>query len=45
MDIESVSTAGVLAAQGTKSTQTKLKYSGLLDSMPGSGAPEGESAN
>lgn len=45
MDIESVGTAGVLAAQGTKSTQTKLKYSWLLDSMPGSGAPEGESAN
>lgn len=45
MDIESVGTAGVLATQETKSTQTKLKYSRFLDSMPGSEAPEGESAN
>lgn len=35
----------ILAAQGTKSTQTKLEHSGLLDRMPGPGAPEGESAN
>lgn len=43
--LKALGTAGVLAAQGTKGTQTKLEYSGLLDRMPGSGAPEGESAN